>query len=381
MKRIFLFFLFVAGYLSSQQGKVSQYTPPPPPDYKLNNGGIEFLIPYDFKKTDVVGEIYDNLKPAFDAVGVPISKHLYYLPKSASDLGIVMFSNATTDYNLGENENLSEQAVEIIIQEMRQNGFKGILEYKKINNFNVVKHSIINGSLKTILYYLYDSNKVLLFLSVSAGTVENWVSIEERILRSFKRQKAISNFNLYPFFDLKFKLNNQVEFFYSANGVDDNIDIFKKLDELAKDLELENFINSDKLKKSATINLKGVGGLMVFASDLDSTIDNSEIVFDKVGIEEVKRLLDDKIDKEIPTNINILKSSKADIYLSPTKVCFFIKEVIAKKTDIVTQKIKYDTSVFVQLYHKDRLYTINASYQNDVQKKFIYDVFNSIELT
>ena len=119
---------------------------------------------------------------------------------------------------------------------------------------------------------------------------------------------------------------------------------------------------------------------MIFAKNIDFGIKNSEMLNNPIEIEDAKKIVDEMIDKDVPKNIDIIKSNKAEKYISKNGVCFIIKEVTAKKTDLLNGKIKYDNSLFIELFHRNKWYSIVGSYQNEKEKTFIYQIINDIEV-
>lgn len=182
------------------------------------------------------------------------------------------------------------------------------------------------------------------------------------------------------FFDLKFYLDKNTEFSYGKDAVNEMSDLFSGMDKLAEKAGITEHINSKQLSNSASIFLKNVGGLMIFAKNIDFGIKNSEMLNNPIEIEDAKKIVDEMIDKDVPKNIDIIKSNKAEKYISKNGVCFIIKEVTAKKTDLLNGKIKYDNSLFIELFHRNKWYSIVASYQNEKEKTFIYQIINDIEV-
>ena len=119
---------------------------------------------------------------------------------------------------------------------------------------------------------------------------------------------------------------------------------------------------------------------MIFAKNIDSGIKNSEMLNNPIEIEDAKKFVDEIIDNDIPRNIDIIKSNKAEKYISKNGVCFIIKEVTVKKTDLLDGKIIFDNSLFIELFHRNKWYSIVGSYQNEQEKSFIYQIINDIEV-
>ena len=43
-------------------------------------------------------------------------------------------------------------------------------------------------------------------------------------------------------------------------------------------------------------------------------------------------------------------------------------------------KIIFDNSLFIELFHRNKWYSIVGSYQNEQEKSFIYQIINDIEV-
>ena len=107
-------------------------------------------IPKEFIKTPVKGEIYDSFSPMFKLHELPMPTDLYALQRSNSDAILFMFTKTNTDYNIGLNENLSKEHMDLILDELKPLGNKGTMESIKMNGFNIIKHSYTVNSLRTI---------------------------------------------------------------------------------------------------------------------------------------------------------------------------------------------------------------------------------------
>ena len=381
MKTLLLSFLFLFNLFICQQKQVPSYTPPlPHPNYYLNNGNINLTIPKEFIKTPVKGEIYDSFSPMFKLHELPMPTDLYALQRSNSDAILFMFTKTNTDYNIGLNENLSKEHMDLILDELKPLGNKGTMESIKMNGFNIIKHSYTVNSLRTTMYYLYDLDEMLFFFTVYAGNISAWEKVEQKILSSFERKKSNSKNISYYFFDLKFYLDQNAEFTYGKDAVNKMSDLFSGMDKLAEKAGIKEHINSKQLSNSARIFLKNVGGIMIFAKNIDSGIKNSEMLNNPIEIEDAKKFVDEIIDNDVPRNIDIIKSNKAEKYISKNGVCFIIKEVTVKKTDLLDGKIIFDNSLFIELFHRNKWYSIVGSYQNEQEKSFIYQIINDIEV-
>lgn len=381
MKTLLFPFLLFFNFFICQQTKTTVYTPPPPsPGFYLSNGNINFSIPSNFNRTDVTGDIYNNFKPLFSKLELPMPKHLYLLPKSNSDIMMFMFTSGKADYNLGKNENLSKEQMDLILSEMRTTTTTGNLENIKINGLNLIKHSKIIDSLRTTMYYIFDFDDILFFWAASKGDLDNWLKVEQKITMSFERTKVNSNKNAYGFFDLTMYVDKDTEFSYGKDAISEMPNVFNELDKIAESAGIKDHINTKQLLNTANIYSKNNGGVMIVAKDIEYSIENTELLNDPSEIEVAKKLVDDFIDNDIPKYIEIIKSNKADKYISKNGLCFIIKEVTAKKSDLLNGKVKFDNSIFIELFHKNKWYSIVGSYQNEKEKAFIYQIINGIEL-
>lgn len=381
MKTLLFPFVLFFNFFICQQTKTPFYTPPPPPpSYYLNNGNINFTIPSNYIKAEVKGEIYDSFSPLFNLYELPMPKDLYVLPRNNSDLIMIMFTKNKTDYNLGKNENLSKQQMDLMLNEIKSLTNKGTLETFKINGINIIKHSYTVNSLRTSMYYIFDFDDMLFFLTALSGDIESWSKSEQKILNSFVRKKTDTDKISHDFFELIFNIDKNTEFSYGRDAVNEKPDVFRDLDKLAENAGIKEHINSKQLSKTANIYSKNIGGVMIVAKDIEYSIHNSELLNDATEVAAAKKLIDDFIDNDIPTNIDIIKSNKAEKYISKNGLCFIIKEVTAKKTDLLSGKVKFDNSMFIELFHKNKWYSIVGSYQSEKEKTFIYQIINSIEL-
>lgn len=377
---LFLGLLLLHNLCYSQQ-KTPTYAPPPPASYyAVSNGNYDFVIPYGFTRYDVTKDISDAFKPLFDVYNMPMPKNLYMLPKSDSNVILVMFGKTKLDYNVGKNENLTKEQMESMIAELSPYAKKGNLEYYKMNDVNAIKHTYLSGSMQVTMYYVYDLDELLITLVSSAGDLKEWNLKEVKIMNSFKRKQILNSRKSYNFFNILVELDNNTSFSYGKDAVTQMSEIFKGFDDLAKKANIDEHINSDKLSKSATIYNASIGSLMIFAKDLEFPFKNSEMINDDESIVILKNMLDDDVENEIPKNIDVIKSKKAEKYLSPNGVLYIIKEVVAKKTNLVNHKISFDTSVFINLLHSNKLYTIHGSYKDDKEKQFIYETIDNINL-
>lgn len=372
-----LILLIFFNFFYSQKQKVPSSSPPS--GYKVSNGNFDFTIPSVFSESPVTDDFDKGFKPFFEANRMSMPKQLYLLANNNSDMMLIMFKGTKLDSNFGKNENISTDQLNAMIADFRPLA-KGTLEYYKINDLQTIKNSYTVGSVKTTIYYIYDYDQLLVTIIASAGNLPEWNSMEEKILKSFKRKKFLSNQNSYKFFDLKVLVDKSTEFSYGKDAVSQMGDLFKGLDEIAKKAQITEHINSNQLSNSANIYSKGVRGLLIMAKDLDFPHRNNELIGDDQSIEILKEMIDDIVDKEVPQNIEIIKSGKAKKYISPNGLCYVIKEVVAKKTDLLNQKISFDTSVFINLFHNNRWYTISGSYKDEKEKTFILETINNIDL-
>jgi hypothetical protein len=171
------------------------------------------------------------------------------------------------------------------------------------------------NSVRTTMYYLYDLDEMLFFFIAYAGNISVWEKIEQKILSSFERKKSNSKNISYDFFDLKFYLDKNTEFSYGKDAVNEMSDLFSGMDKLAEKAGITEHINSKQLSNSASIFLKNVGGLMIFAKNIDFGIKNSEMLNNPIEIEDAKKIVDEMIDKDVPKNIDIkIKNNKLNIY-------------------------------------------------------------------
>lgn len=378
MKTNFLFLLFFINLFYGQDKKL--YTNPNTANYNLSNGDINLIIPNNFTKKEFKDEIFDNFNPLFKTLNLPIPNDLFLLQKSKYDVLFFMFTKGNSDYSLGKNENLSKDQIDLIFSNLNSKITKGNLENIKINGLNLIRHSYTANSLRITMYYMYDYNNILFFMSAAKGDLDNSLIIEQKILESFKRKQIITNKDSYEFFNLTINLDKNTEFLYGKESINKMPNLFNEIDKIAESAGISKYINSNLLANSANIYSKNNGSLMITANEIDLSINNSELLKNSEEIENAKKIVDDLVDKNVPKNIDIIKSNKAFKYESKNGICYIIKEVVAKKTNMINSNVYFDTSMFIELFHKDKMFTIVCSYKDTNEKKFIYEVINNIEI-
>lgn len=109
-------------------------------------------------------------------------------------------------------------------------------------------------------------------------------------------------------------------------------------------------------------------------------MDNRKLTNHTEVIEEAKKMLDNEIVKDLPKNIEILENNKSVRFISSNGVCYIIKDLKIKKTDIFTKNTKINNSIFINLFHKNKFYRFVGSYKDNIEKKYIYDIINNVTL-
>src|SRR5690606_27777787 len=105
----------------------------------------------------------------------------------------------------------------------------------------------------------------------------------------------------------------------------------------------KNHIGSSLLQNAARVN-SNIGGLMVVVNDFDFPLKNKDLVSNHTIFEKLIKEVNEGVDKGIPPNVDIIESRKASKYISPMGVYFVQKEVVAKKTNMPTNKVSFDTT-------------------------------------
>lgn len=97
-------------------------------------------------------------------------------------------------------------------------------------------------------------------------------------------------------------------------------------------------------------------------------------------IEKAKKMLDNEIAEDLPKNIEILENNKSVRFISTNGVCYIIKDLKIKTTDIFTKNTKINNSIFINLFHKNKIYRFVGSYKDNIEKKYIYIIINNVTL-
>jgi len=143
-----------------------------------------------FKERLLIGNDLEYAKNIFKPMGAIPPNMMYINEKNNEDF----FSLMATSYNLGEtqgkNEDFDSSKSQELFDAIKSMTLDGDVKRLKINNINIIKHSVVNNEyhLYMAFYYLFDYEQVsIIFISYPINSTK-WSDIETSLMKTLQRK-------------------------------------------------------------------------------------------------------------------------------------------------------------------------------------------------
>lgn len=158
-------------------------------------GNFNLILDENFQEKKLYGNDLEDAKNIFKPTGFPPPNKTYLNIKSNKDYFSCMAICNNLGHNYGKNEDFDSFKTQELIEILKVGIVAGNLSIIKINNFNIIKHSIISNEYnqRVCYYYIFDYDKMInIFISYPINSTK-WESIENSILKTIKRKSTLSN--------------------------------------------------------------------------------------------------------------------------------------------------------------------------------------------
>ena len=149
----------------------------------------------DFKERLLIGNDLEDAKNIFKPMGASPPKEMFINEKNKEDF----FSLMATSFHIGERQGKNEDFDNLKSQELlnviRSMTLGGEVKTLKINNINLIKHSIVNNDYHQYIafYYLFDYEQVsIIFISFPINSTK-WSDLETSLMKTLKRKSNANN--------------------------------------------------------------------------------------------------------------------------------------------------------------------------------------------